>query len=171
MKRMLPVLLLGSILLTACGLNPSNGVPTPSTEPNSNNGGENYSSNGERIYFTAIDQAGNPIPSTGGPAYGAMIGDTLACVTCHGPEGRGSGNLLHMQWIDARPIYYGALVQLKQQIANGTPQPGGYTLDDFRRAVVEGERPDGVRLNPNMPRWQMDDTDLSDLFDFIKTLP
>ena len=171
MKKTIPVLLLGSILLAACGLYPSNGVSTPNKGTNSSNGNGNYASNGERIYFTAIDKNGNPIPSTGGPAYGAIPGETIACVSCHGPQGRGSGNLENVQWIDARPIYYNALVQMVQAEAGGTPQPGGYTLDDFRRAVVEGEHPNGVRLNPNMPRWQMDDADLADLFDFLKTLP
>jgi cytochrome c oxidase subunit II len=169
MKKTIIVLLLGSILLTACGFYPPNGTSSPGVGTNTNNG--NYTSNGERIYFTAIDQNGNPIPSTGGPAYGGTAGETLACVSCHGPQGRGSSNLSNIQWIDARPIYYSALVQMLQDEAGGTPQPGGYTLDDFRKAVVEGEHPNGVRLNPNMPRWQMDDADLADLFEFLKTLP
>ena len=47
----------------------------------------------------------------------------------------------------------------------------GYTLEMFRKAVIEGQHPDGEPLKQEMPRWQMDDQDLEDLFDFLKTLP
>ena len=171
MKKTIPVLLLGSILFAACGLYPSPGVSVRATGTGSTNQNGIAASNGERIYFTGLDKNGNPIPKIGGPAYGEMQEGTLACVSCHGPQGRGSGSLPHMEWMDARPIYYSALVQMVQAESGGTPQPGGYTLDDFRRAVVEGEGPNGTKLNPNMPRWQMDDKQLADVFAFLKTLP
>lgn len=161
MRKTMPILLLGSILLAACGLYPSNGVPTHT----------NYASNGERIYFTGTDKDGNYISNVGAPAYGATTGGTLACVSCHGPKGRGSAHVEDMQWMGAPPIYYDALVQLAQKQVGETPLPGGYSLDDFRKAVVEGEDPNGNSLNPNMPRWQMNDADLADLLDFLKTLP
>jgi mono/diheme cytochrome c family protein len=161
MRKMMPILLLGSILLAACGLYPFDGVSTQ----------RNYTSNGERIYFTATDKDGNYISNIGGPAYGATTGGTLACVSCHGPKGRGSAYVQHMQWMGAPPIYYNALVQLAQKQSGGTPQPGGYNLDDFRKAVVEGEDPNGNTLNPNMPRWQMNDADLADLLEYLKSLP
>jgi hypothetical protein len=47
---------------------------------------------------------------------------------------------------------------------------GEYTLDTFRNAVVEGKHPDGDPLNQDMPRWRMDDKDLNDLFEFLKSL-
>lgn len=161
MRQTIPILLIGSILLTACGLYPSDGASTQAS----------YSSNGERIYFTATDNDGNYISNVGGPAYGVTSGETLACVTCHGSDGRGSAYVPHMQWMGAPAIYYDALVQLAQKQVGDTPLPGGYTLDDFRKAVVEGETPNGNTLNPNMPRWQINDADLADLLDFLKTLP
>jgi hypothetical protein len=48
---------------------------------------------------------------------------------------------------------------------------GEYTLEDFRKAVVDGEHPDGQPLDRDMPRWQMSDQDLADLFEFLKSLP
>jgi CRISPR/Cas system type I-B associated protein Csh2 (Cas7 group RAMP superfamily) len=41
----------------------------------------------------------------------------------------------------------------------------------FNMAVVDGEHPDGQPLDGNMPRWQMSDADLADLFEFLKSLP
>jgi hypothetical protein len=41
----------------------------------------------------------------------------------------------------------------------------------FRQAVVEGKHPDGEALSSDMPRWQMNDEDLTALFDYIKSLP
>jgi cytochrome c oxidase subunit II len=52
-----------------------------------------------------------------------------------------------------------------------TLTPNGYSFDDFRTAVVQGKHPDGDTLNEIMPRWQMSDQDLEDLFTYLKTLP
>lgn len=174
MKKTLPILILASFLLVACGAYPSyGGMPAQGMGPTySNNGSGNFASNGERIYFTATDNDGNYIPYTGGPAYGGMMmGSALACVSCHGPNGRGGVHPMHMQTMDAPPITYDALVQMMMEESGGTPQPAGYTLEDFRRSVILGQHPDGDQLDQDMPRWQLSDQDLSDLFDFIKTLP
>jgi cytochrome c oxidase subunit 2 len=174
MKKTLPILILASILLFACGANPSyNGMPAQGMGPTySNKGSSNFASNGERIYFTATDNSGNRISYTGSPAYGGMMmGGTLACVSCHGPDGQGGVHPMHMQTMDAPPITYDALVQMMVEESGGTPQPAGYTLDDFRRSVILGQHPDGDQLDQDMPRWQMSDADLADLLDFLKTLP
>ena len=99
------------------------------------------------------------------------MGGQLACVSCHGEDGRGGLHWMHMQKMDAPPINYDALVQMMTEESGGNPQPGGYTLDDFRKSVVDGQHPDGDSLSYDMPRWKMSDTDLSDLLDFLKTLP
>jgi hypothetical protein len=171
-KKAVPILILASLLLAACNAYPFYGMPAPGMGPSySNSGGGNFASNGERIYFTATDDAGNFIRYTGGPPYGGMMGGSLACVSCHGPDGRGGVHYMHMQTMDAPPIYYEALVEMMQEESGGMAQPGGYSLDDFRKSVVDGQHPDGDGLDEDMPRWQVNDQDLSDLFDFIKTLP
>ena len=78
---------------------------------------------------------------------------------------------MQMQVMDAPPIYYDALIKMKQDDSGGTPQPDGYTLSDFRGVVVEGHDTSGKQLDQNMPRWQMNDNDLADLLAFLKTLP
>ena len=172
LKKAIPILILASFLLAACRAYPSYGMPAPGMRPSySNNGGGNFASNGERIYFTATDRAGNAIPYTGGaPSGGMMMDGPPACVSCHGPDGRGGVHYMHMQTMDAPPIYYDALVEMMQEESGGTAQPGGYTLEDFRKSVVDGQHPDGDSLDEDMPRWQMNDQDLADLFAFIKTL-
>jgi hypothetical protein len=46
-----------------------------------------------------------------------------------------------------------------------------YDLDTFRKAVVLGQHPDGDALRCDMPRWDISEDDLNDLFEYLKTLP
>jgi hypothetical protein len=71
----------------------------------------------------------------------------------------------------APPIYYDALNSMMAEESGETLEPGGYTLEDFRIPVIEGEHPDGDQLDEDMPRWEMSEQDLADLFAFLKTLP
>lgn len=163
------ILLLTGLLLGACS------AAGPQNPPM--NGGYGYpptgqfTSNGEQIYFTATDQSGEQIPYTGGPSAGMMMNSYLTCAACHGADGHGGTHYIHMQTIDTPAINYAGLVGMKQEDSGGTPQPEGYSLADFRGAVVEGHDTSGKQLNPNMPRWQMNDRDLADLLAFLKTLP
>jgi cytochrome c oxidase subunit II len=160
---------IASLVLAACGmLRPAYPPMDFSRSPQRGQ----FSSNGQRIYFTATDQSGRPLSYTGGPGFGGMMmGAYLACADCHGADGRGGVHYIHMQTIDAPPIYYGALVKMLQEESAGTPQPAGYSLEDFRRSVVEGTHPDGDPLDLIMPRWHIGDADLQDLLAFLKTLP
>ena len=46
-----------------------------------------------------------------------------------------------------------------------------FDAEKFRLAVVKGQDPDGTRLKPDMPRWNISNNDLADLIAFLKTLP
>jgi hypothetical protein len=130
--------------------------------------------NGERIYFTAIGSEGDLIRYRGGPEFGGMMmGSYLTCAACHGPGGGGGTHYMHMQVMDAPDIRYQALVEEAEEHGGGETgnEHGDYSLDEFRRAVVEGEHPDGEPLSRDMPNWQISDQDLEDLFEFLKTLP
>lgn len=167
--RFLIVLLTG-LLLGACGYVGEQNRPMNYGYNNSQT--NQFTSNGQQIYFTATDQSGNPISYTGGPGFGGMMmGSYLTCAACHGNDGHGGTHYIGMQTIDTPPIYYDALVKMKQGNSGGTPQPGGYTVDDLRGEVVGGHDIDGSSLDQNMPRWQMNDKDLADLLAFLKTLP
>jgi hypothetical protein len=120
-----------------------------------------FRSNGERIYFTSTSERGTAITYTGGPSSSGwmMMGGRLACVSCHGPNGRGGRHTMGMmQVMDAKDIRWSVL------------QPE-FDAEKFRLAVVKGQDPDGTQLKPDMPRWNISDDDLADLIAFLKTLP
>ena len=142
-------------------------------------GNDRYESNGERIYFTATNDRSQRIPYSGGSNFGGMMmgmGNNLACVSCHGADGRGGLHTMHMYVMDAPDIRYMALSSEAGELAD---EHGGddhadahsaYDLNAFRRAVVEGKHPNGDSLSRDMPHWRMSDEDLRDLFEFLTTL-
>jgi len=157
------VLAAASLLISAC---PKFGPSFSRTTP-----GQGEVANGEEIYFTGIDQNGNHIRYTGGPNFGGMMmGAYLTCASCHGPDAHGGLHVMHLQVMDAPPIYYDALIEMKAEDTGTTPQPGGYILQDFRMEVVEGKDVGGETLDTDMPRWQMSDQDLAAVFAFLKTI-
>jgi len=166
-KSILLILILGSILLVACGfywpvsMSPRGMGPVSYRE---------YISNGERIYFTGRNNQGEYVSYTGGPAYGGMMGGRLACVSCHGEDGRGGFHWMHMQQMDAPDIRYSALIADHDEEEEEMSMED-YGLESFRNAVVLGQHPDSDSLSNDMPRWEMSDADLADLLDFLKTLP
>ncbi|MEP7209088.1 MAG: c-type cytochrome [Casimicrobiaceae bacterium] len=132
--------------------------------------------NGARIYFMAASDRGTAITYTGGPDIGGGMmgggmmgggGRWLTCASCHGPEGRGGIHTMHMRLMKAPDIHYAALATMPE--LKGRPRP--YDLQDFRKTVETGRHPDGEELDRDMPRWQMDEADLSDLFAFLQSLP
>jgi cytochrome c oxidase subunit 2 len=123
--------------------------------------GRSFSSNGQRIYFTSESNSGQPITYTEGP--GMMMQGRLACVNCHGPEGHGGRVTLMMQTFEAPNITWPDLT------AAGMDHPP-YTEETLKRAITQGLDPAGEPLEYPMPRWQMSESDLNDLVDFIKTL-
>lgn len=132
--------------------------------------------NGERIYFTATSTRGGRIRYAGGPNFGGMMmGSYLTCASCHGPEGRGGLHQMHMQLMDAPDIRYVALSSETGEHGHEENEHnddhGEYGMEAFRKAVVEGQHPDGEPLSREMPRWQMREEDLADLFAFLKSIP
>ena len=137
---------------------------------------KSFASNGERIYFTSTNNQGESIDYEGGPAFGGMMMQPrLACVSCHGTDGRGGRHIMHMQVMEAPDIRYEALNSAEDDHERGGESmdhsSGEYDLDIFRQAVVAGKHPGGESLSANMPRWSMSDQDLSALFEYLKSLP
>ncbi len=161
----LPILMIGlGLMVSGCGVlnRPSNGQSSA---------GNSSIANGEQIYFTGQDQQGNRISYTGGPNFGGMMmGSYLTCAACHGPDAHGGQHVMHMQVMDAPAIYYDALNTMSMEELGEAPQAEGYSLEDFRTAVVDGHHPDGDMLGSDMPRWKMSDQDLADVFAFLKTI-
>lgn len=177
MKKII-VFVTGAFLLAACGVAPWRGFSPGPMMGGGEWGRGDYASNGERIYFTAANEAGERIRYTSGPAFGGMMGgSSLSCASCHGPDGRGGTHTMHMDVMDAPDIRYAALSGEGDEHADDghdddhADEHSGYDLEDFRRAVVEGQHPDGESLDDDMPRWQINDDDLGDLFEYLKSLP
>lgn len=124
--------------------------------------------NGEQIYFTSTSQRGGRISFTGGPVLGGMMmGSYLTCASCHGPTGQGGRHTMHMAVMDAPDIRY---VELAGEMEEHGGEEGEYNLATFKKAVVDGEHPDGDTLDRDMPRWKMSENDLADLFAFLQSL-
>ncbi len=173
-SRVATVLVIASLLTIACGafFRMPQFLPG-SNETRTKGSGESDAANGERIYFTATNKEGERISYRGGPDFGGMMmGSYLTCAACHGPEAQGGTHFMHMQVMDAPDIRYEALNGEAGEHGGEehSDEVGIYDLDDFRLAVIEGKHPDGEFLSRDMPRWEMSDQDLVDLFEFLKSL-
>lgn len=138
--------------------------------------GKNYSSIGERIYYTGIGGDGLPIAYSGSPRFGGMMmGSQLSCASCHGEDGQGGAHFMPMELMHAPGITYRVLggeqdehSESEEEHAHGA---AGYALEDFRQSVVLGSHPNGDPLDNDMPRWQIEPADLAELYAFIQNLP
>lgn len=144
-----------------------------------------YASNGERIYETGTSQNGR-ISYSGGDFSGGMMdgrgvmgGGRLACIDCHGPDGRGRQHAMHMTVMDAPDIRWSSLAGAGHEESNeaaagehGSEEMDhpAYTEETFALAVTQGIDPAGERLDLAMPRWNMSAEELADLIGYLKTL-
>ncbi len=135
-----------------------------------------FKSNGEQIFFTATSQRGNPI-SFEMMGMMHMPGGNMACVNCHGPDGKGRTVPMMMGTIKAPDIRYSTLTSPEHGHAKGEEESLGqemehppYTVETIKRAITQGVDPGGNPLNEFMPRWKISDEDLDDLIGFLKTL-
>jgi len=132
--------------------------------------------NGARIYYSAVSDRGTPIRYSGGPDLGVGMmgggmmggaGQWLTCASCHGPQARGGLHVMHMRAMYAPDIRFSALARMPEMKGQAHP----YGIDEFRQSVEAGHHPDGDELSTDMPRWQMSEADLRDLFAFLQRLP
>ncbi len=151
-------IVLSGALLAACSF--SGGMLGP--------GSSRFTSNGERIYFTATSDSGAPISYQGGPGDGMLMG-RLACANCHGANGTGGRVMMMMQAFDVPNITWPALTQVHRD--GGAMEHSPYTEETVRRAITQGLDPAGQPLNSLMPRWRMTERDLVDLIGYVESLP
>ena len=145
-----------SIILAGC----ASATPSAPSEGTSWGSGV-FTSNGQRIYFTATSDRGTDITYTAGPSSSnwMMMGGRLSCASCHGPNGEGGEHTMGMmQVMNAPDIRWKTLED-------------DYDASTFKRAVEQGVDEEGQPLSDDMPRWQMSDGDISDLIAFLKNLP
>ena len=175
--RYLLVFVIASLLLAACGVIWQDGTRSSRIPSSQGSTGSSPIANGERIYFTASNESGQRLSYSGGPRFGGMMmGTYLTCASCHGPEARGGVHRMQMQVMHAPDIRYIALSgEADEHAEEGEDQHedehAGYDLEDFRLAVIEGRHPTGAPLSNDMPRWRISDSDLADLFAYLKEIP
>lgn len=156
-----------SAILSACFVS----APFGPGRPGIAWGPGSFDSVGEQIYFTAINEDGDRIRYRGGPSAGMMMGGVLSCASCHGPDARGGRHVMHMDVMDAPDIRWSALAgEAHSEDEHDHEHGGDYDLETFRRAVVDGEHPDGGTLSRDMPRWRMGDESLEALADYLQSL-
>jgi cytochrome c oxidase subunit 2 len=81
------------------------------------------------------------------------------CASCHGTDGRGRTiRMMTGAAIRAPDITYAALTN------------AGFTDATIRNAIRNGTDESGKPLKTAMPRWQMNDTDLSATIAYLKQL-
>jgi len=112
-----------------------------------------FESNGERIYFTGINERGERIPFTGGPQWLIMHGGS--CVNCHGRDGSGGFTPMMCNGV-AADIRYS---ELKEEMSD----------EEIKIAITKGIH-EGKELDWCMPRWQLSEEDLNDLIEYLKKL-
>lgn len=115
-----------------------------------------YSSNGEMIFMTGVNDRGERIPFTAGPQWLYMHGG--GCASCHGADGKG-GIYPMMCGIKTPDIRYSTL--------NKTH---GMSKEDIIRAITKGVGDEGEELDLCMPRWQMSEKDINDVLEYLKQL-
>lgn len=123
-----------------------------------------FSSNGERIYFTGRSQSGSAITFSGGNMHAQ--GHQGGCVNCHGENREGGRRMYPMFWLKTPPLTAGALFDAHDD--QGHAGHDVYTLDTLKVAISQGKDPSGKELEASMPRWTMAEADLNDLVVFLR---
>ncbi|MDQ6929368.1 MAG: cytochrome c [Candidatus Eremiobacteraeota bacterium] len=108
--------------------------------------------NGESIFQTGKDSAGNAIAAARPPLY-------PSCVACHKADG--SGGVKLPGGAVSADLRHDALV---------TKQKHPYTLATLQRAIAGGVDNEGKKLDPVMPRWKLSPGDLHDVAVYVTTL-
>ena len=146
----------------------SEGTVSPSPGGGSSLGLAAY---GEHLFLTGTDEEGTPIPHSSSSVAGMMAGGMMAgeagCAACHGKDGRGRTVKTAMGSFDAPDIRWSTLSSTKDP--KGQPQTP-FDQVSFARAVRDGLDSEGVLLDPTMPRWRLDDTEVSALLAYLRGL-
>ncbi|MCQ1534755.1 cytochrome c [Methanosarcina sp. KYL-1] len=125
-----------------------------------------FESNGDLIYYTGYNESGSLIKIEYGPRWLYVHGGS--CVNCHGTDGKG-GFPVMMGFAVPSDIRYETLTSEEHE-EEGEEEHPPYTDETIKRAIREGIDPAGEPLDLTMPRWDMSDSDLNDLLEYLKTL-
>lgn len=128
-----------------------------------------FSSNGERIYFTARSNRDTLIQSEGGGGHMQMMGGGGACASCHGADRKGGIRMMPYFWVTTPPVTAQALFAEHEEDNDGHGDHDQYDDASLSRAIRTGIDPSGETLHRVMPRWKMSDEDMGDLLSYLKS--
>lgn len=120
---------------------------------------------GKRIYREGLLNSGKPISAK---TQGNMevSGQYLACINCHRRSGFGS----YEGGVQIPPIAGRILFPTQTDKSSSAQQPNSHTEASLKQAIRTGITADGRKLNPAMPRYELQDRDLDTLIAYLKTL-
>jgi hypothetical protein len=124
-----------------------------------------FDSDGERIYFTGKSRSGRPIRYRGGNMHLRMMGG--GCATCHGDNREGGIRMMPRFWVVAPALTRDALFEDHGDDGHGDHDR--YTEASLRRAISEGLDAGDEPLADSMPRWSMDERQLEDLLEYLRS--
>lgn len=117
-----------------------------------------FSSNGERIFYTGTNSKGDAIKNSHG-----MQG--VGCAMCHGVDAKG----MRMMMMDIPALSWDTLTDPEGHThPNGRKHPP-FTEPSFKTCVLAGFDPGGNSLSTMMPKWEISMGDLDDLIGYLKT--
>jgi mono/diheme cytochrome c family protein len=116
-----------------------------------------FSSNGERIFYTGVNSKGEAIINSHG-----MQG--AGCAMCHGADAKGMGMMMNVP-----SLRWESLSDPEGHVHPGGRKHPPYTEPSFKVCVLAGVDPGGNQLSGMMPRWQMSNEDLDNLTAYLKT--
>ena len=121
---------------------------------------------GRTLYRDGIGLEGGPVSAT---VQGdvAVTGTMLACVGCHKRSGLGTSE----GGARAIPVTAAALfAPLSERRASLTRSRPAYTDESLARSIRDGIAVDGLVLDPLMPRYSLNDADMTALIAYLHTL-
>lgn len=125
-----------------------------------------FTSAGQRLYFTGQGTSGQRMLPSGGNHHMTMMGSG-ACVDCHGTNREG-GRLWPSFWSKAPAITFSALSGAHGEDGHDHET---YSAETLAKAIADGVRPDGTSIGPGMPRWSMPSQSLDDLVNYLLSPP
>jgi hypothetical protein len=129
---------------------------------------------GAAIYLNGVLQSGQPLAGTRAEAE-PLIGGQAACVNCHRHSGLGSQEARSViPPITGQFLFHqraGSLEELELPYVPGArPDREPYTNDTLARAIREGMDSEGRAMSYLMPRYALNDADMSALITHLRAL-
>lgn len=121
---------------------------------------------GKQIYTKGESPSQSPLEAVLGEGSTTVPGTLMPCASCHGADGRGRPE----GGITPSDITWSTLTRPFRSNDSLTRRRPAYTLESLRKVLREGIDPAGNELGVVMPRYNISETDLDNLIDYMKRL-